>query len=550
MGIKKYVDFKMPVWTPGSYMIREYARNVEAFTANSSKGQALKWEKVNKNTWRVYTNSADEVTVNYKVYAFEISVRTPFLDASHGYIQPAAVFMFVKELMEIPSTVTIKPYKGWEQISTGLSPVGKDKFVLKAPNYDILVDSPIEVGNHKIFEFTVQNIPHKVAMYGEGNYDEKRLLADMKTIVEEVTSIFNEIPYENYTFIVHNLQSGGGGLEHLNSTTLQTSRWNYGSEAGYTGFLSLVAHEYFHLYNIKRIRPKALGPFDYENENYTTLLWVSEGITSYYDDYLLRRVGFSSPDEYLYTATGNIGTVENAPGSKVQSAAESSFDAWIKYYRPNENSNNTTISYYTKGAILGMLLDLEILNNSQGQRSMDDVMRFLYNEYFKKQKRGFTDQEMQAAVEKVVGKSMDEFFQQHVYGTAQIDYNKYLGYVGLKLVNNNEGKVEPYFGANTSYTNGKLTVSSVMRGTTAYEAGVNVNDEIIAIDNYRVTDDLNRIMGTRKVGDKINILVNRAGILQNMEAEVMKNPNISYRMQRVASPTPQQEALLKKWLYL
>jgi predicted metalloprotease with PDZ domain len=330
---KQFIDFKIPAWTPGSYLIREYARNIEAFTAKNNKGQALRWEKVNKNTWRVYSSSADEVTVNYKVYAFEISVRTPFLDASHGYIQPAAVFMFVKELLDTPSTVTVKPYKGWNQISSGLSAAGKDKFVLKSPSYDILVDSPIEVGTHKIFEFTVQNIPHRVAMYGEGNYDEKRLLADMKTIVEEVVSIFKEIPYEHYTFIVHNLQSGGGGLEHLNSTTLQTTRWSYGTEAGYSGFLSLVAHEYFHLYNVKRIRPKALGPFDYENENYTTLLWVSEGLTAYYDDHLLRRVGFTSPDEYLYTATGNIGTVENSPGSKVQSAAESSFDAWIKYYR-------------------------------------------------------------------------------------------------------------------------------------------------------------------------------------------------------------------------
>lgn len=547
---KQFVDFKIPVWTPGSYMIREYARNVEAFAAKNSKGQDLKWEKVNKNTWRVYSNAADEIRVNYKVYAFEISVRTPFLDASHGYIQPAAVFMFVKELITNPSIVTVKPYKDWNQISSGLSSEGKNKFILKAPNYDILVDSPIEVGTHKIVEFSVKNIPHRVAIYGEGNYDEQRLLADMKTIVEEVISMFGEIPYEHYTFIVHNLQSGGGGLEHLNSTTLQTGRWNYGTETGYTGFLSLVAHEYFHLYNVKRIRPKALGPFDYENENYTTLLWVSEGITSYYDDYLLRRVGLSSPDEYLYIATSNIGTVENAPGSKVQSVAESSFDAWIKYYRPNENSNNTSISYYTKGAILGMLLDLEILNSTQGQKNFDDVLRFLYNEYFKKQKRGFTQEEMQAAVEKVAGKPLNDFFQKHVYNTEPIDYNKYLGYVGLKLVNNSEGKNEPYLGANTSYANGKLTVTSVMRGTTAYTSGLNVNDEIIAIDNYRVADDLNRIVGTKKVGDTIKILINRAGIMQTLEAEVTKNPNISYRMQRLENSTPQQEALLSKWLHM
>jgi predicted metalloprotease with PDZ domain len=248
--------------------------------------------------------------------------------------------------------------------------------------------------------------------------------------------------------------------------------------------------------------------------------------------------------------TGNIGTIENAPGSKVQSVSESSYDTWIKYYRPNENSQNTSISYYTKGAVLGMLLDLEILNSTQGQKSFDDVLRFLYNEYYKKQNRGFTEQEMQAAVEKIASKSLNDFFQKYVYGTEQIDYNKYLGYVGLKLVNNSEGKNEPYLGANTSNTNGRLTVTSVMRGTTAYESGLNVNDEIIAIDNYRISDDLNRVMSAKKVGDKINILINRSGILQTVEALVMKNPNISYRIQRVANTSPQQEALLKKWLYL
>ncbi|QHT71888.1 M61 family metallopeptidase [Rhodocytophaga rosea] len=545
-----YIDFKMPVWTPGSYLVREYARNVEAFTARTTKGGAAKSEKINKNTWRVYSNNSDEVEVSYRVYAFEISVRTPFLDASHGYIQPAAVFMFVKDLMNTPGTVTVKPYKNWNQLSTGLSQVGNNKFALKFPDYDVLVDSPIEIGTHKVLEFSVRNVPHRVAMYGEGNYDEKRLVADMKRIVEETVKIFDEIPYEHYTFIVHNLPAGGGGLEHLNSTTLQTGRWNYGTETGYKGFLGLVSHEFFHLYNIKRIRPKVLGPFDYENENYTTLLWVAEGVTSYYDDHLLLRANLVDADDYLNTATGNIGTIENAPGNKVQSVAESGFDAWIKYYRPNENSNNTTISYYTKGAVVGMLLDLEIMNSTQGKQSFDDVLRYLYQEYYKKQKRGFTEAEMQAAVEKVAGKKLDDFFQKHIYGVEQPDYNKYLGYVGLKLLNYSEGKNDAYLGAATSMSNGKLNVTSVMRGTAAYQYGLNVNDEIIAVDNYRVGENLNQFISNKKPGDKVAILINRGGILQTLDITLGKNPNASYGMQRVANASPQQEALLQKWLRL
>jgi predicted metalloprotease with PDZ domain len=550
-GYKKpYIDFSLPVWTPGSYLVREYARNVEGFTAQNAKGQALRSEKIDKNTWRVYSNSAEGVQVQYRVYAFEVSVRTSFLDASHGYIQPAATFMFVKELMNNPATLTVKPYKGWDQISTGLSPAGKDKFVLQVPNFDILIDSPIEVGTHKVLEFMVRNVPHRVAMYGEGNYDEKRLVADMKAIVEEAVAIFDDIPYEHYTFIIHNLASGGGGLEHLNSTTLQTSRWSYGTEAGYTGFLSLVAHEYFHLWNVKRIRPKALGPFDYENENYTNLLWVSEGFTKYYEDQIMLRASLISPDQFLVMNTGRIGTIENAPGNDVQSVAESSFDAWIKFYRPNENSNNTTVSYYTKGAVMGMLLDLEILHSTGGKQNLDDVMRYLYNEYYKKSKRGFTDQELQAAVEKVAGKSLEEFFGNHIYGTQPIDYNKYLGYVGLKLVNYNEGRNDPYLGVATTLAGGKLTVTSVMRGTAAYEYGLNVNDEILAVDKYRVTDDLNRMIEMKRVGDKVNILISRGGEIQNLEVVLGKNPNGSYRIEKADTANQQQAIILQNWLKL
>lgn len=548
-GVKQdFVDFKMPVWTPGSYLVREYAKNVEAFAARNGKDQPLRSEKLTKNTWRVYAGNASEVQVQYRVYAFEISVRTSFLDASHGYLQPAATFMYVKELMKEPATLTVKPYQGWNRISTGLSPVEKDKFVLQVPDYDILVDSPVEVGTQEILTFEALGKPHEVVMYGVANYDAKRLTADMQKIVEEAASIFGGLPYDRYVFIVHNLAAGGGGLEHLNSTTLQTSRWNYGTEAGYKGFLGLVAHEYFHLWNVKRIRPKALGPFDYDNENYTHLLWVAEGVTSYYDDMLVQRAGLASPDEYLNTIAGSIGTVENSPGNDVQSLAESGFDAWIKYYRPNENSNNTTVSYYTKGSLVTMALDLEILGSTNGNQSFDDVLRYLYEEYYQKQKRGFTDEEMQQAVEKIAGKKLDDFFKNHIFDTKLIDYDKYLGYAGLKLVDYNEGKNEAYLGAATTYANNKLTVNSVMRGTAAYQYGLNATDEILAFDNYRVTDDLNRFVATKKPGDAVNLLISRAGIVQNLKITLGKNPNASYGFEKLPQVSSQQDALLRKWL--
>ncbi len=546
-GLKQpYTDVKMPVWTPGSYLIREYAKNVEGFTASAGKNP-LKSEKTNKNTWRIYGDNANEITVQYRVYAFEISVRTAFLDASHGYVQPAAVFMYVAGQLGTPATLTVKPYREWTQLSTGLSPAGKDKWMLAVPNFDILVDSPLEIGNQKIVTFTALGIPHSVALYGTGNYDERQLAEDMGKIVEQAGKVVGENPNKDYTFIIHNLPgNAGGGLEHLNSTTLQVGRWGY--ESNYTGFLTLVAHEYFHLWNVKRIRPKALGPFDYDNENYTNMLWVSEGITSYYEDVITHRAGFTDSKEFLNTVAAAIGNTENAPGNQVQPLAECSWDAWIKYYRPNENANNSTVSYYTKGSIIGALLDLEIMQGTNGQKSLDDAMRLLYNEYYKQQNRGFTDMEFQQAIEKTAGKSMDAFFKNHVYGTQQPDYDRYFGYAGLRLDKFTADPQTAFLGAATSLANGRLTVGNVRKGSAAYQYGLNVNDEIIAVDGYRVGDDFQQFVNRKKAGEKLTLLISRAGMVQNLEVTLGSNPAISYRIERLPTPTAQQAELLKKWV--
>jgi predicted metalloprotease with PDZ domain len=542
---REYLDIKMPVWTPGSYLIREYAKNVESFQANEGK---LKTEKINKNTWRVYLQSSRDIRITYKVYAYELSVRTSFLDDSHGYLNGASIFMFPAQMLDLPSTLTVKPYQGWTEVSTGLESVKGAKYQYSAPNYDILVDSPIEIGTQKVLTFTANNVPHKVAMYGDANYSAERLLSDMKKITEEATTVVGEHPCKDYLFIVHNIVGGGGGLEHLNSTTLQASRTGYQFEPSYTGFLNLVAHEYFHLWNVKRIRPKALGPFDYENENYTHLLWVSEGFTSFYGNYLLRRTQLITPDQYINMLTTEINGVENAPGNRVQSVAESSWDAWIKYYRPNENSGNASISYYSKGSMLGNLLNLALLNSTKGQKNLDHVMRYLWEEYYKKQKRGFTDEEFQKAVELVAGKSMEDFFTKYVFGTELIDFNAFFNPVGLQLVDYNRGKNDPYLGIATSMSGGKLTVSSVMRGTSAYKGGLNANDELIALDGVRLTDDINRLISTKKVGDKVKLTVNRGGDLKELDITLNRNFNSSYRLEKLPNASDEQNALYKKWM--
>ncbi|WP_460925206.1 M61 family metallopeptidase [Pontibacter brevis] len=543
---KNYVDFTLPVWAPGSYLVREFAKNVESFEATDKAGKALRSEKIDKNTWRVYSNRADVVRAKYDVYAYELSVRTSYLDASHGYVNGTSVFMYPEGYENLSGTLVVKPYQGWNKVSTGLKSTGK--FTYTFPNYDILADSPLEIGNHEVYTFTAAGVPHEVAMYGEGNYVPDRLMADMKKIVEEAVTVIGELPVERYVFIVHNLNRGGGGLEHLNSTTLQTSRWNYGTEAGYNGFLSLVAHEYFHLWNVKRLRPLALGPFNYNQENYTDLLWVSEGITSFYDDLIVRRAGFTTPQRYLDVVAGSITSVENTPGNKIQTVAEASFDAWIKYYRRNENSNNAEVSYYTKGGVLGQLLNMEIMEATNGDKSLDDVMRYMYKRYYKQLNRGFKEAEFKEALEKVSGRNMDAFFRNYVNGTATPDYNEYFDAAGLRLVNMNEGSNLPSWGATTAVSDGKVTVRGVNRGSSAYEGGLNVDDEIIAVNGYRVGNDLDRYVGGLRVGDTAEVLITRDGQLQTLRIPMLKDESVRYRFERLPNPTNVQQKIFNKWL--
>ena len=542
-----YIDLKMPVWTPGSYLIREFAKNVEGFTATSAAGLPLRTEKIRKNTWRIYTTD-DNLSVRYRVYANELTVRTSHLDDTHGYVNGASMFLFHDALKNQPLQLVIQPYKNWNTVSVALPGIGK--FTYEAPTFDLLVDSPIEIGTHRTFTFTASGIPHTVAQYGEVEYNEKQLAADYKRVCETAATVVGEHPCTAYTFLVHHIPVPSGGLEHQNSTTLQTTRAAYATEANYKGFLSLVAHEYFHLWNVKRIRPIALGPFDYENENYTRALWVAEGITSFYGSYILRRAGIHTPEQYLSSIAADINSLENQPGNRFQSVAESSFDAWIKGYRPNENSANSTISYYTKGSVLGNLLNLRIIAGTNGERNLDGVMRLLYTEYYKKQQRGFTDEEFKKALEQVSGNNLDDFFARYVNGTKPIDYQAFFEPVGLRLVNNASPVQDGFLGAATTSAGGRVTITGVRRGSAAWTDGLNTGDEVVALDSVRVGDDLLKMLAGRQAGETLRVLVNRGGLLREFPVTLTQNPLVAYRLEPVPNPTDKQRALFRKWMFI
>jgi predicted metalloprotease with PDZ domain len=557
-GVKAaHIDLKMPVWTPGSYLIREFSKNVEGFKAFGSGGKELPFEKINKNTWRISTANSGMIKVSYRVYSFEISVRTSFVDESHAFLSPTGIFMYPDGQLNAASEITINPHKSWSKISTGLEKVTSKPNTYYAQDYDVLFDSPFEVGNQDIFEFDAEGVRHEVAMYGGGNYDKEILKRDIAKIVTEQTRTFGINPNKRYVFIVHNFNSGGGGLEHLNSTVLGASRNSYNTEAGLLRFLALVSHEYFHIWNVKRLRPIALGPFNYDQENYTRNLWIAEGFTAYYQDIYTKRAGLQSPDRYLMNLATSISSVENQPGNRVETVSDASFDAWIKQYRPNENSANSTISYYSKGSLIALIMDLETIHSTQAKAGLDEVMKAMYDEYYTKKGRGYTDAEFKTMLEKVSGKSFDDVYKDYVNGVKTIDYNKYFGYAGFTLIDDAAKGNDAYLGAVTALKDGKIIVTNVSRQSPAWIAGLNVNDEILSIDGNRINNvsdprlsEVEKFISTKRPGEKILISFNRDGLIRQTEVTLVRNPNHRFRIASLSDLTEAQIAVRKRWLKL
>lgn len=424
------VDLKMPVWTPGYYMVLDLAKNVVEFNAKEEGGRDLAWEKSAKNTWHITTAGVRSLIASYYVFANRASVADPYLAENRGFISPTGVFMHVGGKLNHPVTVTVNPWSGWKQVSTGLDPVKGSVNTFTAPDFDRLYDCPILTGNQEILTFEDQGIPYSVAIEKPGNCDRVKFITDLKRIVQAGTAIIGDIPYKHYTFII--MDKGGGGLEHLNSMAVFADLSNYQGSDKDRGMQGFLAHEFFHLYNVKSIRPVVLGPFDYDRECITNMLWLSEGGTVYYEELILNRAGLITRDGFLESAGKTIGTHENIVGHEFQSVALSSRDTWMLFFNRNENSQFVTINYYNKGATLAMLLDLKIRHESGGKMSLDDVMRTLYQVYAKSMNRGFTDQEFRDVCEKAAGCSLAEFFN-YVYTTESVDYAKYLGYAGLNI---------------------------------------------------------------------------------------------------------------------
>jgi predicted metalloprotease with PDZ domain len=545
-----FVEFKLPVWTPGSYLVREYAKNVEGFTAaNRADRSPVPFTKTSKSTWRVEHRGIADLVVKYSVYSFEETVRMSFLDEDHAFIMSNTLLMYIDDLKETSSILRLNVPEQWKEVSTTLTEIKGQTYAYYVPNYDILVDSPIEIGNHEVIAFTASGVPHEIAMCGRANYNSEKLKRDFTKIVESATAIFDDNPNEKYVFIIHNAGRGQGGLEHLSSTVLGVRRDAYNNDKSYNNFLSLVAHEYFHLWLVKRVKPVELEVLDYEREMYTDLLWVMEGFTSYFEEKIMLRAGLFDEKQFLENLLTAMSNIQNLPGASVQSVVESSYDAWIKAYRKNENSQNSQVSYYSKGMLLGALLDLHIIQNTNGEKSLDDVVNYLYYQFYKKKGKGITANDIKKVAEKTGNANLYDFFNECVYGTANLDNEKYLHYAGIGLVETNKEVNSKYLGISFADKNGHLMVNSVFRGSAAYDCGLNAGDELIAIDGYRLSaENISSVIDQFKVSEKVKVLYNRDGLVNEKELEIRRDDKVAYTYEILDNRTRQQETVFNAWL--
>ncbi len=421
---------KMPKWMPGYYQIMNYADDVRSVSARSADGSVLKVEQMNPNTWYIPAKSG-YVSINYEIQTKRKFVAQSFVDEAHGYIAPCNTWLYIDGQLDLPATVSVKLPDAWKDIATGLEPVAGTDNGFMAENFDILFDCPILIGNlEELPSFEIQGIKHRFIGYKVGDFDKAAFMDKLKESVEAATKLMGDIPYRHYTFLA--IGPGMGGIEHLNNSTISFDGNRLDSPAAINSMLSFITHEYFHHYNVKRIRPVEVGPFDYDRENRTTQLWVSEGLTVYYEYRILKLAKLIDADELLQFYSSDITASENDPGKVYQSLSESSFRTWDEGPFGVRDGKDTAITYYEKGPVVGLLLDFAIRDASNNQHSLDDVMRFLYQHYYKELGRGFTDAEVQQACETMAGTKLDEVFE-YITTTKPLDYKKYLGYAGLAL---------------------------------------------------------------------------------------------------------------------
>lgn len=509
----QHYTLALPAWLPGSYMIRDFAKNITEISAFDDKNQAIELTKCDKQTWQLIATGA-QVQVRYQVFAFDLSVRTAYLDSQRGFFNGSSTFLQVQQMADQPCQLNILPshsaqHSQW-RVATGLTRAkNTEKYQFgryKADNYQHLIDCPVAMGEFDSTEFTVEGVVHHVVFTSKHYGDTARLAHDLSKLCQHHINLFGEAPFKEYWFITHLLANGFGGLEHKNSTVLQAGRFDLPNpnqastelSEDYRTFLSLCSHEYFHAWNVCRIKPKEFVPYNLQQESYTKQLWAFEGITSYYDDFSLYRAGIISFDDYLAIVAKTATRVHRGNGELKQSVTASSFDAWTKFYQQGPDAVNNIVSYYAKGALIALWLDLTIRQKSNHQYSLDTLMRELWI-HFGRTEIGTTEDDFINIANLLCAEDISTTFKQHLYRSERIDLAPELASFGVELqqqkfkaLNSLETtsttEYQPYLGAQYKAQPFGLSITQVLENSPAANAGIALNDVLIAIDGLKLTE--------------------------------------------------------------
>ncbi len=524
----KALELFLPSWSPGSYLMREYSRNVRWMRATQDNGEVLWLGQKAKGTWEIdwersqLKKAGESFSVTYEIYLHELTVRTSHVDASHAFLHgPSYLVGLVGQ--DIEPTIEFRFPPLWSKLSTSLKEVpgsARDKFVYQARNYDELVDCPVEIGCHETDGFMLEGVPHAIATYGTVMPHGNDLKKDLQTVVGCVArTMGGKLPFDHYQFIIHFLPRLYGGLEHLDSTALHFDGRKLANRKDYLSFLALAAHEYFHAWNVKRIRPVELGPFDYRSEGYTGMLWLAEGLTSFMDDLFVYRAGLCTLEEYLEFVKGNLEAYYGTPGRRLHSLEDSSFNAWIKLYRPDENSKNSSISYYLKGGLVFMALHAKLREQGKG---IDDLLGALWRSYLERPEKGLTKDEVYAMVESIGGKGAQDAFFTMVETTQEIDFDGVMRSFGLEL--RWQEPVGAWLGAEWEGGD-RVFAKTVLTDSPAAASGLNAGDEILALNGLRVLrDDVDKWGGLLRQGQDYEVLVSRLGQLVTLNLRPGRAP--------------------------
>ncbi|MDN7877770.1 M61 family metallopeptidase [Burkholderia aenigmatica] len=563
--------FSLPVWIPGSYLVREFARNIVTLGAFNDAGRKVRIAKTDKHTWQAApVNGA--LTLRYDVYAWDLSVRSAYLDESGGFFNATAVFLSVAGREDAPCEVDIaKPagaaFRAW-RVGTALPEArGTKRYgfgAYRASNYDELSDHPVTFGEFALATFDAHGVPHDIVIAGRvTQLDMERLRTDLKRVCEAQIALFEpkskKAPMDRYVFMTLAVSDGYGGLEHRASTALICNRTDLPVKGrpetteGYRTYLGLCSHEYFHTWNVKRIKPAAFVPYDLSKENYTSLLWLFEGFTSYYDDLMLVRSGLMSQDEYFAALGRTVAGVLRGTGRLKQSVAESSFDAWIKYYRQDENATNAIVSYYTKGSLVALAFDLAIRAQTRNKKSLDDVMRLLWQRYgrdfYRGKQAGVEENEVEALIEAATGVALGRLFADAVHGTRDLPLAELLAPFGVTLTPDvaNGAAAKPTIGARLR-GGADCTFAAVYEGGAAHRAGLSAGDTLIAVDGLRVTGtNLDALLARYRPGDKVEVHAFRRDELRTAKLK-LDGPEVTrYRLAAAAKPVAVSKAR-EAWL--